>query len=213
MKLRHSFICLSFLMALASPLPVQAALQRSADFSQGSTIGVGLFGLGYDYGLGPFSLGLTATTPLPNLSNLAFGSYSMHASSSFTGYQPYLKLSTRALWRLFESDGLSAGFLVGLEYDPGSPGSRSWLTPDVGFSMAYGFEFWELPMALRLNVTIAPARTSAYLDSDTNLPPRTFLQQLSIGPNTSLELAVKPNDNLEITLGGGTLLGMRLHFQ
>lgn len=203
MKFRTWSLSFALLASLVMANEAQASIQRSADFAQGNTIGLGLFGLSYDYGLGPISLGLMATTPLPTIPGLSNNSY-----------QPYLKLSTRAVWRMFESDNLSAGLLVGLEYDPGNPGSRSWLTPDVGFAVAYGFKIFEVPIALRLNVTVAASRnTQYYSDLDTtSLPSRNFLQQLTVGPNTSLELAFKPNENLELTLGGGTVVGMRLHF-
>ena len=59
-----------YLMALAcaslllTPFQAEAATQRSADFSQGNTVGIGLFGLSYDYGLGPVSLGFDSNSKL-----------------------------------------------------------------------------------------------------------------------------------------------------
>lgn len=190
------------LTALVLSTPALAATQRSADFSDGSAVGIGLFGLSYDYGLGPVSLGASIGTDL---------------ASSFSYGQPALKYNARLVWRVMEMDGLSGGVLAGLQYDPGRPGGRAYLNPDLGFSVAYDFRRFDSPFALRLNVTlgVGSASSNYYPSSDGSVPDTptaNFFQRLTVGPNTSLELAYMPSDNMEITLGGGTWLGMRLKF-
>jgi hypothetical protein len=194
-------LSLSLCMAALLAQPTQAAIQRSSDFSQGHAIGVGLFGLAYDYGVGPFSIGA------------AFSSDAVYSFSASSRLRP----SVRALWRFMEQDGLSAGILAGVQYDPGSPGGRAYLTPDLGVGMAYNFKIFDLPTALRLNLTLALSNNSTNYyfgsyptDSNTDTPTPNFFQRITIGPMSSLELAFMPSENFEITLGGGTWLGMRL---
>jgi hypothetical protein len=207
MKKMIKTLALSFGLLMATALvqpvqPAQAAIQRSSDFSQGNTIGVGLFGLSYDYGVGPFSIGA------------AFSSDAIYSFASGSRLRPGL----RAMWRFMEIDGLSAGVLAGVQYDPGTPGGRAYLTPDLGVGMAYNFKIFDLPTALRLNLTLALSSSStgyyfgSYPTSNSNVdePTPNFFQRLSIGPMSSLELAFMPSPNFEITLGGGTWLGMRL---
>jgi hypothetical protein len=194
---------LSVTLALVVSAPAFASTQRSADFTEGSAVGIGLFGLSYDYGLGPVSLGANIGTDL--------------ASFNYYG-QPALKYNARLLWRVMEMDGLSGGVLAGLQYDPGRPGGRAYLNPDLGFSVAYDFRRFDAPFALRLNVTlgVGSGATNYYPSTPDGSAPDTptanFFQRLTVGPNTSLELAYMPSDNMEITLGGGTWLGMRLKF-
>lgn len=203
MKTMIKTLALSFGLLLASTLaqPAHAAIQRSSDFSQGHAIGVGLFGLSYDYGVGPFSIGA------------AFSSDAVYSFASGNRLRPGL----RAMWRFMEIDGLSAGILGGVQYDPGTPGNRAYLTPDLGVGMAYNFKIFDLPTALRLNLTLALSASSTRYyfgsyptDSSVDEPTPNFFQRLTIGPMSSLELAFMPSQNFEITLGGGTWLGMRL---
>ncbi len=178
----------------------QAAIQRSADFEEGSTIGIGIYGMSYDYGIGFFSAGLSAQSS----ASLNFGNPMS---------QP-LKPSLRLLARFYQLEGLSAGVLAGATYDPGFPGSRAYLTPDLGLSVGYDFRVHNAPFALRLNLTLAVGDgRGAYPINDYDaLPSGNFFQRLSFGPLTSLELAWMPSEHFEVTLGGGTLMGMRLKF-
>lgn len=182
--------------------PALAATQRSADFEAGNTVSLGLYGLSYDYGIGWFSAGISAQSP-PS------------ATLSNPLSEP-IQLSTRLLGRFYQKDGLSAGVLASLHFDPGQPGSRAYLIPDLGLSVAYDFRQYEIPLALRLNLSLAISDRNSYYpgmgDSDQSNPTGNFFQKLSFGPGTSLELAWMPSDNFEITVGGGTLMGMRLKF-
>lgn len=192
-------ICSSiFILAALSPQAL-AATQRSADFDAGNTVGLGLYGLSYDYGLGWFSVGLAAQSSV--------------ASTLGNPLADPIQLSTRMAGRFYEEEGLSAAVIAGLYFDPGQPGSRAYLTPDLGLSVAYDFREHNFPFALRLNLSLAISdRTSYYPVSEDYAPKSNFFQKLSFGPGTSLELAWMPTDNFEVTLGGGTLLGMRLKF-
>ncbi|MGV3523275.1 MAG: hypothetical protein ACO1RX_03575 [Candidatus Sericytochromatia bacterium] len=185
---------------LCLTLPAQAAIQRSADFSAGQTLGLGLYGASYDYGIGGFSAGLAI---------------SGNVSSSLLPdtYNP-LKSSLRLMGRFYQQDGLSAAVLGGVQFDPGIPGNRAYLTPDLGVGVAYDFRQFEAPFVVRLNVSLALREDRFYASPGPEAVTQSgnFFQRLGFGPQTSLELAWLPSDNLEVTLGGGTLLGMRLIF-
>lgn len=199
MKRRHCLAALAAGLMVFSQFstPAQAAIQRSADFNQGSAIGIGIYGLSYDYGIGWFSAGIAAQSPA-----------SLNAGNPMN---VPLKPSVRLLARFYELEGLSAGVLGGVVYDPGQPGSRAYLTPDLGLGVAYDFRQFNLPLALRLNLTLAVGDARSEYSSP-DAPSANFFQRLMFGPQTSLELAWMPSDHLEVTLGGGTLLGMRLKF-
>lgn len=192
-------------LALLPPAaaPASAAIQRSADFSQGQTVGLGLYGLSYDYGIGFFSAGLSAQSP----ASLSLG------NPLNSPLKPGLRLAAR----FFELEGLSAAVIGGLLFDPGRSGERAYLTPDLGMGIAYDFRKFNFPFALRMNLTLAlsDSRNSPIVPvygDDYVAPAGNFFQRLSFGPQTSFELAWLPTDQLEVTLGGGTLLGMRMKF-
>ena len=195
----RALICLSLAVmpSLALLLPAEAAIQRSADFTSGHNVGVGLFGLSYDYGMGPFSIGT---------------SFSTNAMPTLVGIR--LKPAVRSMWRFMEMEGLSAGVIAGLQLDPGDVGGKASLVPDLGVGMAYNFKLLDVAMALRLNLTLATANSNTLFIVPTNdnidAPVPNALQRLTVGPQTSLELAFMPTKNLEITLGGGTWVGMRV---
>lgn len=192
---------LSLLAGLAlQAAPAQAAIQRSADFSQGSAVGIGIYGLSYDYGIGFFSAGLA-----------------IQSQSSFSFSNPLnnpLRPSLRLAARFYQNRGLSADVLGGLLFDPGYVGERSLLVPDIGLGVAYDFrKAFKLPFALRMNLTLGVNDySSRYPDNGEPGQQANFFQKLGFGPQTSVELAWLPTKDLEITLGGGTLLGMRMKF-
>lgn len=199
MKLHTLFAALMLSLSLASN--ARAAIQRSADFSQGSSLGLGLYGLSYDYGLSAFSAGLAIQSP-------ASGSLGNPLADA-------LRLNLRLAGRFYQQDGLSMAVIGGVLYDPGRSGDRSYLIPDLGLGLAYDFRNFQIPFALRLNLTLAANDTrnrSFPTDPSGAIDAPNFLQSLSFGPQTSIELAWLPTDNLEVTLGGGTLLGMRFKF-
>lgn len=191
-----AFLSLSLPVLLLAP-PAEAAIQRSADFDNGSSLGLGLYGLAYDFGWEFLSIGLSAASPTTTGNPLT---------------SP-LRLNTRVLGRFYQAEGLSAAVLAGVTLDPGSPGSRAYLTPDLGLSIGYDFREFDVPFAVRLNLSLAVSQqTGVQYGWQDPQPASNFLQRLTFGPQTSLEVAWMPNDNLELTLGGGTLLGMRLKF-
>lgn len=186
--------------------PAQAAVQRSSDFEAGHTLGAGLYGLSYDYGISWFSIGVGVGSRTAALSFIP---------SAYTA----MNLNTRLLARVYQHEGLSAGVIAGLQLDPGLPGDRAYLTPDLGVSIAYDFSQFEFPFVVRMNLTMAISDRNfnypTYPDDDSRLvsqPSANLLQRLVFGPQTSLEVAWLASKNMEITAGGGTLLGMRLKF-
>lgn len=199
---------------LALSPQAEAATQRSADFSQGNTVGIGLFGLSYDYGLGPASLGFD--------SNARLGGLGMY-NGGFGGNN--LKFSTRALWQVMDTETITGAFIAAAHYDPGDIGqSNPMFVPEVGFSIAY--RILDSPFLIRLNTTVGynstlkgmvyPSYSTGEIDKPQSTEPKevdaNFLQKFGIGPGTSFELAYQPDENSEITLGGGSLIGMRLKF-
>ena len=117
----------------------------------------------------------------------------------------------RALGRFYQENGLSAALLGAVTFNPGQPGSRATLRPDLGLSVGYDFREFDFPFALRLNLTLAvnDARVGSIEDPQ---PVPNFFQRLGFGPSTSFEVAWMPTENFELTTGGGTILGMRLKF-
>ncbi|MBF2055534.1 MAG: hypothetical protein IGS03_18950 [Candidatus Sericytochromatia bacterium] len=193
---------LSLAIGLGLAQPAQASIQRSGDFENGHTLGVGLYGVAYDYGWEFLSIGLSASSsPAATLGN---------------PLSDPLRLSTRVLGRFYQQEGLSAAVLAGLQLDPGQPGNRAYLTPDVGLAVGYDFREFDVPFAVRFNLSLAVSQqvNGFYPSGPEGEPPPVgnFLQRVTFGPSTSLEVAWMPSEKLEFTLGGGTLLGMRLKF-
>lgn len=218
MKRTIAALIMTSILGLA--LPATAATQRSADFSQGNTVGIGLVGLSYDYGLGPVSLGFDSNSRLTS----DLGVY----NSTYGGIDGNLKFSTRALWKVMDTEKFTGAFIAAAHYDPGAIGrDNASFIPEAGFSIAY--RILDSPFLIRLNTTVgyhSNLKATVYPDnyynpgyggSDTaDMEPReveaNFLQKFGVGPGTSFELAYQPDENSEITLGGGSLIGMRLKF-
>lgn len=193
---------LTLAISIGISQPAQASIQRSGDFENGHTLGVGLYGVAYDYGWEFLSVGLSASSsPAATLGN---------------PLSDPLQLSARVLGRFYQQEGLSAAVLAGLQLDPGQPGNRAYLTPDVGLAVGYDFREFDVPFAVRFNLSLAVSQqVNSFYPSypgEEAPPVGNFLQRVTFGPSTSLEVAWMPSDKLEFTLGGGTLLGMRLKF-
>jgi hypothetical protein len=123
--------------------------------------------------------------------------------------------------RFLQQQNLSAAVVGGVVFDPGQVGGRSYMVPDLGIGVGYRFTLWNLPLALRFNVTLTaeqgqnnPYYGPVPMPTDPSMvPPRgNFLQRLAIGPNTMVGLAYTPSENLEVTVGAGTLVGVRFTY-
>ncbi|MFN3429348.1 MAG: hypothetical protein ACK46X_05290 [Candidatus Sericytochromatia bacterium] len=189
-------------LGLTLALPAQAATLPSADFKPGQTMGLGLAGLSYDYAFPRVSLGASLAATNPWSPNFA-----------------HMQLGARAAYRFLQADGLSAGVIGGVVFDPGQPGGRSYMIPDVGLGAAYRFTLFTLPLSVRFNFTLtadqgqASAPYAQYPVDPNSVQPRgNFLQRLTAGPNTMIGLAYQPSDTVEVTLGSGTLVGVRFSF-
>jgi hypothetical protein len=184
--------------------PAQASTAPVADPPQGQVLGVGLSGISWDYGWARHSLGfeLRSTNTLP------------------TGSGDRFLIGSRGTWRLADSPDLNVAALVGFQLDPGVPGSRAYLIPDVGLGVAYRFFVGPVPLGLRFNVTLTlnQGQTGGVFPIHPSpdpypLPPTgNLLQRLTLGPNTTLGLVLRAHDRYEITLGGGTLIGLRVQY-
>lgn len=194
------------LAALALGLFAEAATAsslQSADFRPGHTMAIGLAGLSYDYAFHNISLGLgvlsgTESKPMPTV---------------------------RGLMRFFEAEGTSAAVLAGVTARPASYGNTQSIAPDLGLSLAHRFAFGNGNVAvagqplsafrftLRVNMTLTAApRNAFYIVPGDPAPLGNLFQRLNLGPQTSIALAVDQSEHLELTLGGGTLVGMRVIF-
>lgn len=184
-------------IALGAATPAFATTVPAADFKPGPTLAVGLPGLAYDHGFGNLSLGA------------AIGDTTMGLVNS------RIKLGVRGVYRLFSLEGLSTGVVAGIQYDPGEPTQRAYLLPDAGLSFAYTLA-GSVPMTLRLNMTVTVNQYDRFSYADVNpeyVPPRgNILQRLAFGPNSTLGLGLQVSKHLELSLGGGTLVGMRLTY-
>lgn len=189
-------------LGLAFALPAQAATLPSADFKPGQTMGLGLAGLSYDYAFPRVSLGA-----------------SLAASNAWSPNFTHMQLGARAAYRFLQADGLSAAVIGGVTFDPGQPGGRSYLIPDVGLGAAYRFNLAAFPFSVRFNFTLtadqgqATAPYAQYpIDPNAVQARGNFLQRLTAGPNTMIGFAYHPSDSVEVTLGSGTLVGVRVNF-
>jgi hypothetical protein len=190
-------------IALAGALPAQAATLPSADFKPGQTMGLGLAGLSYDYAFPRVSLGA-----------------SLASSNAWSPNLTHMQLGARAAYRFLQSDGLTAAVVGGVVFDPGQPGGRSYLIPDLGLGAAYRFQVGAFPLSVRFNFTLtadqgqasAPYAQYPVDPNAPQVPTGNFLQRLTAGPNTMIGLAYQPSDNVEVTVGSGTLVGVRFSF-
>ena len=176
-------------------MPSEAAVRDRIDMPQGNNVSVGLFGLSYDYSISNFSIG----TFISGMDNK---------------FQGNVNLGLRTHYKFFEANNLCAGVIAGVVFDPGTAYQyeRGNFTPDIGVGVAYHFE--DIGINLRLNLTFASSRNNYYpvaSNSDEQISPN-FLQTITIGPNTSFELGYKLNEQSELTIGGGSYVGIRMNF-
>lgn len=206
---RLSGLSLAVLALASVPLPTQAATAPVADFTSGQTLGVGLPGVSWDYGFKQGFAGATIGYPT-------------------TGVTPVqrIKAGLRGGWRIVQDGDLSLASLAGLEFDPGPIGGRAYMVPDVGLGAAYHFQLWSTKLVIRFNVTLTvdqgqnlnyampmPQPSGYYGDSYTpTTPTGNLFQRLTFGPNTMVGLGFTPAENYELTLGGGTIIGLRVRY-
>lgn len=189
-------------MALAPA--AHAVTEPFADVRPGQMLGVGLAGLSWDYGWQNHALGLAirSTSPFP------------------TGPQDRFLLGSRGVWKIGGTSDFSVAAVGGIQLDPGTPGNRAYLVPDAGLGVSYQVKVGDLSLALRFNVTLTldQGQNSGvmpypiYPDSYPAPVSGNLLQRLTLGPNTMLSVALRPEDRYEITVGGHTLLGLRLRY-
>lgn len=182
-------------------LPVSASVKDYIDMPDGHNVSVGLFGMSYDYSVFNFGIGTFIGTGI-----------------SLSPYEPStrINLGIRAHYKFFEWEDLSAGIMTGVIFDPGNINNdeRGKFIPDIGVGVSY--HFWDTGFIIRLNVTITSLKEgllssySSYNDDQERVP--NFLQTLTVGPNTSLEIAYILNDNASLTIGGGSICGIRMNF-
>jgi hypothetical protein len=183
--------------------PAAAMTSPVADIQPGQTLAVGLSGVSWDHAWAGTSLGLELrnTAPMPG------------GGSRFLG-------GARGTVRLVEIDRLKVAALGGVQLDPGYTGGRAFIVPDVGLGVAYGFNLWQWSFALRFNVTLTVDQGQGggvvMPMGDPSMPYQVpvgnIFQRLTLGPNTTLGLAFAPSDRYELTVGGGTLVGLRVRY-
>ena len=199
-------------LALAAALvaltaaPALAATAPTADFDPGQQLGIGLAGVSWDYGFSRASLGVRVGNP-----NAWGGS----------GSDARIKGAGRAAWRFIDDGDLKVASLVGLELDPGPIGGRAYMVPDLGLGVAYHLVWNGVGLNARFNVslTVDQGQNQAGgvypLDGPAPLamaPTGNLFQRLILGPNTMIGVGFDATDRYELTLGGGTLLGLRVRY-
>lgn len=190
-------LLLAALLLVALAAPAHAETIVGADETHGQTLGLGYAGLSYDYGFGGTSLG---------------GALAVADVGQST---QRVELGVRALHGFYHDANVDAGVIGGVQYDPGTPGNHALLTPDLGLAVACRFVLrpfvvpkdWAPAFVLRASVTVAPWRNA----SPGTLAPNLF-QSFGLGPNTTLAIAYEVNRQFEISVGGGTLVGMQLRY-
>lgn len=183
-------LAVAALFAVATP--AQASTVPAADFGAGSRLGLGFAGLSYDHAFGDTLVGA------------ALNSDGMPTGSS------RFKLGVRGLHRFLSLNGVKVGAIAGLQYDPGVPGQRAYLVPDLGLSFAYTFP-GEVPVSLKVNLTLTVDQYTS-VDPLNPVPRGNVLQRLTFGPTSMFGGEVQLNEHLALTLGGGTLAGVRLNY-
>lgn len=191
-------------LALSISAPAVAATAPVADFAPGQTLGIGVSGLSWDYGFSKASLGVQIVGRNPTGGS----------DNRFIG-------SARGVWRFANLDELQVGALAGVAFDPGVIGGRSYLVPDLGVTAAYRFVLLQFPLIARFNVSLTVDQGQngyaypGFASSDNSMaevPRGNLLQRLVLGPNTAVSLAYAPDDRYQLVLGGGTIVGLRVHF-
>lgn len=180
-----------------------ASTLPSADFVPGHTLAVGLSGLSYDYGFPGVSLGV-----------------GIQAGNDFKPMP-----AVRSLVRFFQAEGTSAAVIGGVTVLPTAYGTRQSIAPDLGLSLAHRFSFGEgevtvggqkvnrLSFIVRVNMTLTAApRNAFYLDPENPVVQGNLFQRLNMGPQSTVAVAFEQSDHLEFTLGGGTIVGMRVKY-
>lgn len=194
-------------LALAWAAPAQAATAPVADFRGGQTLGIGLAGVSWDYGWNRVALGAQIGNP----------------SAWGASYNSRIKAGTRVMYRFLDAQDIKVASLAGLEFDPGYPGGRSYLVPDVGLGVAYTFRLNDVPITARFNVSLTvdqgqqsgamPTPAIYSPDGAVDLTPRgNVFQRLTLGPNTMIGVGLTAMERYELTIGGGTLVGLRIHY-
>jgi len=172
--------------------PALASVEARAGLPTGLHVGVGLTGVSTDLALGPISLGGAV-------------------ASSYMGSGPFgtaLNPSARLVWTVRGGDGLSAGLVAAgtsmLTYPPYAPDPNKppqtarVLIGDVGLAVSYRYDFPYF-FGRPLPITFSPTVTFM-LDENGNV---------KFGPQTNLEVALRFTPEAELTVGGGTAVGLR----
>lgn len=177
--------------------PAVAAAEARSGLPTGLHLGVGLTGASADLALGPVSVGGAVT-------------------SSYMGMGPFgttLNPSARVVWTVRGGDGLSVGLVGagtsmlgyppvpantkdGVVYSPPQPVRT--LIGDAGVAVSYRYDFPNF-FGRPLPITFSPTVTFM-LDENGNV---------KFGPQTNLEVAVRFTPEAELTVGGGTAVGLR----
>ncbi|HEY9857099.1 MAG TPA: hypothetical protein V6D05_15250 [Stenomitos sp.] len=178
--------------------PALASVEARSGLPTGLHVGVGLTGASADLALGPISLGGAVTSSYMGTGN--FG----------TALNP----SARLVWTVRGGDGLSAGLVAAgtsmLGYPPPTPVNTQdpstykspqpvrTLIGDVGLAVSYRYDFPYF-FGRPLPITFSPTVTFM-LDENGNV---------KFGPQTNLEVALRFTPEAELTVGGGTAVGLR----
>lgn len=176
---------LTSLLGLSVSPPAFASLEGRSGLPSGIHVGMGLAGISLDAVAGP----------------IAFGG----AVAGINGMGSMLIPSVRAIWTVRDGQGLSAGVMAtamsALDTNTppygGTPPVRV-LMGEVGLAVSYRYDVPDI-FGRTLPLTLSPILTFM-IDPNGNV---------KFGPQTSLEFAARFTPEAELTIGGGTIVGMR----
>lgn len=207
MSLRRLVLACALVAApLLAAQPALAGTAPVADFDPGQQLGIGLAGVSWDYGFQRLAIGGRIGNPN------AWGG----------GGDGRIKPATRAALRFIDDGDLKIASLLGLEFDPGPVGGRAYLVPDLGLGVTYHFAWNGVGLNARFNVSLTVDQGQMLNqygpspDDTTSVaapaPQGNLFQRLMLGPNTMVGIGLDATDRYELTLGGGTLLGLRVRY-
>ncbi|MNL24968.1 hypothetical protein D3C87_1464240 [compost metagenome] len=165
-------------------------MQARAGLEQGIHLGLGMTGAGLNLSAGPLTIGGSVTS-----ASVYYGSVGTALTPA--AHLVYTVRDTGAI-----AFGLMGAYTVVQTYGPGQPDRA----PDpvvipvgeAGLALSYRYDFPHF-FGRPLPITFSP--TVTFMAGDKGL--------VKFGPHTSLEVAARFTPEAELTLGGGTIIGVR----
>ncbi|HEY9899802.1 MAG TPA: hypothetical protein V6D00_11520 [Pantanalinema sp.] len=191
MKAAPFILTLAFLATGVLALPAQASVQARAGLEQGLNLGLGMTGAGLNVSAGPVTLGGSVTS-----ASVYYGSVGTALTPS--AHLVYTVRDTGAI-----AFGLVGAYTAVQTYGPpklDGTASEPLVIPvgEAGLALSYRYDFPHF-FGRALPITFSP--TVTFMADDKGM--------VKFGPHTSLEVSARFTPEAELTLGGGTIIGVR----